>query len=322
MTAKLSTSTIAFMADAVGPDRKGWVHLMPNGRFKGVDGRGPFEVKDTQAIMQASRELAGQRQMVVDYDHSTDLVAGRGSPVPAAGWIVGLQTRDNGIWGLVEWTQQAADFIARREYRYLSPVFLYSESTGAIGAIVRAALTNKPNFDQLTALASANEAAHMGSWETQMDLAKLAAALGMPDTATFDEILAAVAALKSGNVSMQNETFDPAKWVKIGDFQRAIAEVNKLRQGISLQAAEERVAGDILKGLVLPWMKEWAIGLCTAHLPSYQTFIDGVGPGFSHLSGKIALHSAPDTSTLNDLEKQIAKNLGLTEQQFAASRSN
>lgn len=316
MTTVLSTSIIELMADAVGPDRKGWVHLMPNGRFQGVDGRGPFVVKDTQAIIQTSRELAGQRQMVVDYDHSTDLAAGRGAPVPAAGWITGLQARDNGIWGLVEWTQQAADFIVKREYRYLSPTFRYSEGTGEVGAIVRAALTNKPNLDQLTALASAD------LQEKQMDLAKLAAALSLPDTATFDDILAAITALRSGNTAMQNEAPDPTKWVPIGDFKRAIAEANKLRQGISLQAAEERVADDIRKGLIMPWMKDWAIGMCTANLPSYQTFIDGIGPGFSDLSRRIAPQRSQENPTLDDSEKQIVSNLGLTEQQFTAARGH
>jgi phage I-like protein len=324
MTDRLSASIIALMTDAVGPDGKGWVHLVPNGSFRGVDGRGPYFVNNPGKIIQASRELAGQRQMVIDYDHSTDLARGRGGPVPAAGWIVGLQARANGIWGLVEWTKQAADFIAKREYRYLSPAFLHDEKTGEVGAILRAALTNVPNLDQLPALASANEAALMAAQENkQMDLKKLAAALGLPDTATFEDVLAAINALRNGGaVAMQGEAPDPAKWVPIGDFQRAIAEVHKLSSGVSLQAAEERVRDDIRKGLILPWMKNWAISLCTMNLPSYQSFVGGVGPGFSHLTRSIEMRAGSGSLTLDDNEKAVARTLGLTDEQFGASRGN
>jgi len=314
-----ATVTLDLMSETVGADRKGWVHLLPVGRFDGVDGRGPYVVKNPDQIIAASRKDAGQRQMVIDYDHSTDLVPAnprvRGEPVPAAGWITGMQSRKDGIWGLVEWTQRAADFIANREYRYLSPTFRRRE-TGEIVSILRAALTNTPNLDQLTALASAQEETMKP--EIRNDITTL---LGLDGQADDAAIVGKIRTLTE-KIALQTQNPNPAEFVPIGDFQRAIAEVNKLRQGVSLQAAQERVDDDIRKGLILPWMKEWAVDLCSHTMPSYEKFIAGVGPGFSHLASRVVTGDPPnDRTKLTADENIVARNLGLTEEEFAAARS-
>ena len=53
-------------------------------------------------------------------------------PVPAAGWIKDLKAEPSGIWGRVEWTATARELIRNREYRYLSPSFLFHPKTQAI----------------------------------------------------------------------------------------------------------------------------------------------------------------------------------------------
>lgn len=313
---------IDLLAEAPDPGRKGWVHLLPRGTFDGIDGRGPYVADDPDAIIQASKEIAGQRQMVIDYEHSTDLIPGhpraRGTPVPAAGWIVGLQSREDGIWGLVEWTERAAEHLAKREYRYLSPVIKH-DPTGRIGAILRASLTNVPNLDQIKALASAEEG-NMTD-ETRAALIKL---LGLDESADDAALIGAVRSLTETK-AMQGEAPDPAKWVPIGEFQRAIAEANKLRQGISHHAAEEKVAADIRKGVILPWMKDWAVQLCTSNMSAYENFIGGVGPGFSHLLERTRASDAPpdlqsEGAALSELERQMCANLGITAEHYTATR--
>jgi phage I-like protein len=319
-TSSTSRHVIALAAEEAG-DGRGWVHLLPAGRFSGLDGRGPYVVSDPATIVEASRRAAGQRQMVIDYNHSTDIGFKKGvvpgEPVPAAGWITGLQARKDGIWGLVEWTPRAAALLKNREYRYLSPVFRHDDK-GRIGVLLRASLTNIPNLDQLTALASAEE--DTMEPQTRTDIIGL---LGLTEDADDTAIVARIRDLVE-KPAVQSERPDPARWVPIGDFQRAIAEANKLRQGISQHAAEERVSEDIRKGVILPWMQDWAVSLCTSNLPAYDKFLTGVGPGFSHLTRQLvpgippSLHS--EGARLSDEETAVARNLGLTDDEFIAAR--
>lgn len=321
-------AAIALQAEAADAGRRAWVHLLPAGTFTGLDGRGPYVVRDPEAIIQASRRHAGRRQMVVDYDHATDLIHAKpqvsGDPIPAAGWIVGMQARADGVWGLVEWTERAAALLARREYRYLSPVFRCTRA-GDVGAILRASLTHTPNLDQLTALASAEESHDVEETMDDKTRAEILALLGLDPEADDAALLAAIRALteKPPAAEAQAARPDPAKYVPIGDFQRAVAEANKLRRGITLQAAQERVGEDIRKARILSWMKDWAVEPCTANLPAYESFLAGVGPGFSHLLGRTLAGQPPELNAegraSDDAVRDVARRLGLAEADITAA---
>lgn len=303
---------ISFHANTALADGKQWVHLVPAGVFVGMDGRGPYDASDTEGIILNSRDAAGRRKLVIDYNHATDLARREGGAAPAAGWIVGLQGREDGVWGLVEWTPAARQHLAGQEYRYLSPALLHN-SNGRVTHVLRASLTNTPNLDQLTALFSE---------EDQMDeefLKQLRELLGLESTADKAAIIAALA----GKLTSLNSAADPdpTKFVPIGDFQRAIAEVNGLRKGISLQAAEEHVDAAIHSGKILPWMRSWGVTLCSSNLPAFDDFLKGVGPGFSNLLKQTHAGAAPNTSlhTSGDpLTAEIAANMGHDPAEFAA----
>lgn len=126
-------------------ERKQWIQLVPAGTVETVDDRGPFYVKNLQSIIKASfaNAKATHWALPVDYEHSIDIAAPKGQPAPAAGWISEMQARDDGIWGLVEWTPKAFNQIKDREYRFLSPV-LGSNLQNDVQLIVRESLTNNP----------------------------------------------------------------------------------------------------------------------------------------------------------------------------------
>ena len=101
-------------------------------------------------------------ELVVDYHHASMVAPQAGARAPAAGWIRAIELRNNGteLWGRVLWTTEAAGAIARREYRYLSPVLRFNAPDRVSGAPVlmsvgSVALTNTPF---LTELESLNEA--------------------------------------------------------------------------------------------------------------------------------------------------------------------
>ena len=160
-----------------------WVHLCPAGRFFGRDGRGPFTLKNPAAVIAAS--MAGGAKLPIDEMHATDTGGGIGNQARARGWIVAMESREDGIWGRVEWTPTGTELMTNREYRGISPVWPKTEN-GEVTQILRAGLTNAPNL-VLAPLTNTQET-------TRMDVKKVRSALGLPDAADEAAILAAIAA--------------------------------------------------------------------------------------------------------------------------------
>ena len=146
--------TFASSAASPVPGESGFL-VIPAGGFRANDGR-PREVEKwfltvagTRAVIQKLR--ADRRPMLVDYEHQTLSSTQTGLPAPAAGWIGNLEWREGlGLFATnVDWTKRARAYLAAREYRYVSPVFTYSPSTGEIHELRHVALTNTPALTQL-----------------------------------------------------------------------------------------------------------------------------------------------------------------------------
>jgi phage I-like protein len=164
-----------------------WVHLLPTakGRVTTFDGRGPYEVMNAEAIIAASME--NPRGIPVDVNHSTNLAAPEGREAPAYGWVKQMEVRSDGVWGRVEWTKAGRELVEDKAYRGISPVITVHPDRRTVRLIPCVSLVNKPNLRGLTAL-------HQ---ETSMDfMAKMAKALGLPDDATEEAIMAAIAEMK------------------------------------------------------------------------------------------------------------------------------
>lgn len=132
-----------------------WIHLLPAGPIRAMDGRGPYSLHDAAAVISRSM-VAGK--LAIDENHATDLAAPKGGAAPARGWIVALQQRSDGLWGRVEWTAGGRAIMQDRAYRGISPVIRHDKD-GVILSIARASLTNTPNLIGLTALHSRQDAA-------------------------------------------------------------------------------------------------------------------------------------------------------------------
>jgi phage I-like protein len=315
-----SSISIELMSRDFGDQQ--WVHLIPAGTFQGRDGRGPYKLVDPKSVIDSSRRQAGKRQIPIDYDHAIDLAAPQGGAAPAAGWIKGLQSRSDGIWGLVSWTPRAAEQLAQREYRYLSPAFIHA-SDGTVTTLLRASLTNNPNLDQLTALASMEN--------TTMDaIAAICQALGLPETASTEEILARIRDLSApatpSTHSATGGNYDPSKFVPIGDFQRAMETIHELNTGISLQAATDHVDRQIEAGKLFKWNRDWAIALCQKDRRLFDQFANGVGKVIGTLTIPLlsvqppSLHHRRPEQQLSDEELQIAKNIGVSAESYLKTK--
>ena len=256
-----------------------WIQLIPAGSFHGRDGRGPYFLSNPTAVIAATMALRMQAGIPVDYDHATDFAAPSGGAAPAAGWITEFAIRAGAIWGRVEWTERAASAIRAHEYRYISPVFQYSPADGTVTRLLRAGLTNNPNL-YLTAISAA------GDEEGNMDefLKQLRELLGLAPEADADAILEKLSALIAGRASAANDddsgadaanrasAFDPARYVAVADFQKALTELNALKLQRSRESAEHAVDDAIRSGKLVPAHREWAISYCAADPKGFDSF--------------------------------------------------
>jgi phage I-like protein len=165
-----------------------WLKVLGVGRNEPRDGRPPLEAGDVQnleRIVERTRARLRETEMMVDYDHQALNTERTGGRAPAAGWVKAIEARPDGIWARVQWTAAARAAIRAGEYRYLSPAVTHDDDF-RVRAIVNLALVNMPAFD-LVALAA------KATMETAMKFSqKLAAALGLPEAAGEDDILAAL----------------------------------------------------------------------------------------------------------------------------------
>ena len=151
-----------------------WIHLLPAGEFRGVDGRGPYTVENADQLILNS--MRGKKRLVLDENHSTDLAAVQGGSAPAVGWIVDLQARTDGIWGKVDWNTRGDALMRDRAYEGVSPAFAAAGKD--VTRIVRASLTNLPNLT-LTSL---------HTQEHGMDPSDIARRLGLPENTPTAEL--------------------------------------------------------------------------------------------------------------------------------------
>lgn len=122
-----------------------WIQLLPAGICKTRDGREPWNNKNPEKILKAFQAFA--MDLPGDYEHQSMAGKEKTGPVGASGWIDKMEVRGAGeIWGRVKWTEQAAELISTRKYRYISPVFDYDKNTREIMNLVSFALTNNPNL--------------------------------------------------------------------------------------------------------------------------------------------------------------------------------
>lgn len=282
-----------------------WIELLPAGAFVGRDGRGPFRVSNAEAVIAATDALRMEAGLPIDYDHATDLAAPSGRRAPAAGWIRAIEVREGALWGKVEWTVHGTAAVLTHEYRYISPVFEYSQN-GEVQRLLRAALTNNPNL-YLTAI-SANGANDNVTTETpqQMGVAVvsekqrinmvdttearlcelLGLASGSPPEAIVEEVRRALGTHDTGSVEIasaiaasgesattQSVVADPARYVPIEQFESTLTELNQLRAVTARERAAVRVDAAMKAGKIVPAQREWAIAYCQANADGFESFV-------------------------------------------------
>lgn len=194
---------------ALPPD--GWFQVVPMGKFPHPSGDQIIDATACDAIVNRFKVDAAATNfggILLDYDHfslDTD------KPSEAAGWIMDLQNRADGVYAQIRWAGDGEAKVKSGAYRYVSPVWNRSDCV-AVGNALRpmrlssVALTNDPNIKVIKPLSnrSAEPApadsgkatpGSTGGKESIMDYkAELLALLGLPAEATDQQIADAKAA--------------------------------------------------------------------------------------------------------------------------------
>lgn len=301
----LATATLdrALSGDSAGKGAPEWVHLLPSGLITGRDGRS-YDLADPGGLILAFQ--ANGIDLPIDYEHQSEKPEARlKGPVPAAGWIKELQIRDSGIWGRVEWTATAAQMIAAKEYRFLSPAILHHPKTLEIMRLKGAGLVHNPNLF-LTALA-AQEAPMPKMMTLEEFAATLAKLLDLPDTTPADELLDSLKAALGAPP-------DPAKFMPV----TAMQEILQRHQTDFTAQREDRIKARVGAALrdhyITNGMKDWATALCRPDEVAFDTFCKDSGPMFAYLfkpAGGVARVPDQPTTLGTDLETSVCEQLGL-----------
>lgn len=156
--------TLTDTTDVAAP--RSWIQLARVGKF--VSKRyGRFEINraDLAQMYRNFNEVTPKAptELVVDYDHLSANPQHPGAAA-AAGWMKTLELRDGGdtLWAEVEWTEDGAERIRKREYRFVSPSFIkdyVSKQGQKVGTtLIAAAITNTPFLEGMASLTLATPA--------------------------------------------------------------------------------------------------------------------------------------------------------------------
>ena len=290
---ELAINSAEAAAGALPPE---WVHVLPAGTFKGINGQGPWTLKDPQAVIDAT--MASGKSIGLDYNHQFVTSFAHGTEAPASGWIDRFESRADGLWGHLEyWTPRGAQAVASREYRFLSPVFTFAPD-GTVLAIKSVALVNTPNLTELAAVAS-----EQGVSALEELLKQLAGILGLKDGASQDEVCSCCRDLKSQQAACTsafgplaqtvglavNSTAaeianaagaklaasgqpDPSQYVPMAIFAELQSQVAVLSATAIQTKAGDAVSAAMTAGKLTPAMKDWATGYAAKDLDGFTAW--------------------------------------------------
>ena len=314
------------------------IRVLPKGHVSST--KGDFEVDDRDIAGIIRQFKARRLDLVIDYEHQTlsDVQA------PAAGWIKDLYPGEDALMARVEWTQKGREYIANKEYRYLSPVVLVKKADQHAAVFHSAALTNTPAITGMFAIINSDALSIEEEEEPRMELSALIELLGLEEGAAEEDVLKRIKELtqqaaeegqggqegkegpaKEGTQLVANKTVldllglpEDARTedvtarimaFKAGDsvLQRRVAELEK--QAAS-QKAEELVGLAMKDGKLSPAQKEWAVAYALSDPKGFAKFVEKA-PVVVPM-GKTAF--AADEWKQDGVDWKILKNQGVTEE--------
>lgn len=320
------------------------IKILPLGRVHSQ--KGDFNVDEESFELIRKQFKDRKLDLVIDYEHQTlsDVQA------PAGGWIKELYKGEDAIIAKVEWTAKAAEYLKNKEYRYLSPVVLVRKRDQKATAIHSVALTNTPAIDGMFALVNSLDIEDISEGGNIMDLKELAKALGLPETATEEEIKKAVEdAAKAAERLKEMEEKKPEdkpgeggkpqevaevvanstilsmlglkEGAKTEDVAASImalktgtpdtqAELLALKQRMQERDADEEVQKALKAGKITAAQSGWAKSYALKDMDGFKGFVEKAPVVVP--PGKLELKDAPAAPGFDEVDVAILKNMGVS----------
>ncbi len=267
---------LALNFEATGEQLPGRIDLLPAGRrITGRDGRA-WNNSDPGAV--AERANSAGIDLVLDFEHASELKAPKGEPAPAAAWLHDLRVEPDGriTAAIRTWTPAGEAAVLNREYRYLSPAVNYHPRTMEIVGIGSAGLTNKPNLP-LAALNHEHQ-------EDEAMLKKILAQLGLAEDATEETALNAIGKLQTDLRTALNSAQNPPlnAFVPRADYELALNRATTAEAKIA-QGEKDRLEGEIATainqalqdGKIAPASADYYTAMCRTEggLEQFRAFV-------------------------------------------------
>lgn len=240
------------------------VVIVPWGQV--ASSNGPFTVDEESARLVIERFKAHGCDLPIDYEHQT-LGGPYTSPsgqAPAAGWIKRLEARPGeGIVAHVQWTDPAAEQVAARQYRYLSPVAIVRKSDRKLVALHSVALTNKPAIAGMKPIVNRKDVDPVPAGPTLQSAGEQAGPAGVgirQNAEQAGEQLRRQLALDAG-------CGDPELLVAATHRLAALEEESRQRR------AEDRVAAAMGAGRLTAAQRGWALKLCLGDEALFDEYV-------------------------------------------------
>ena len=272
----------------------------PHGRVELADHREPFVVDEASLRSMVEAYRTRGIDLVIDYEHQSL----QGERAPAAGWIKDLEARGDGLWARVDWTQQARDYLAKKEYRYFSPVLRLDPETRRPTALMHVGLTNVPAINHLPPLVArwGGEAAITGellSGEPGRRSPAMKRESGKEEAKMVEQLkrlmglqpeeeervvcgkaletfrgLAAVLDLP-GEVSA-SQLRGAVEALKAGSERllKAEEELQALKVRVATETSARVVEEALKAGKVSPAQRGWALEYCRRDLEGFRTYVE------------------------------------------------
>jgi len=332
MSKQRASLTIKTALNASGDAAPEWIELLPAGpQIIGRDGRS-WRMTDPDVVIAASRTNGA---IHIDYEHASETKAAKGDEAPAAGWIAEMEARNGAIWGRVEWTPRAANMISSREYRFLSPVFVFDTGSLQILSLVSAGLTNRPNLD-MTALNRAEDNPAPATGKPLMNTEQIKAlnrSLGLAEEASPAATQAAVDALKASTATALNAAQSPSldRFVPRADFdalkvraETSETALNKIKTDGLTAEINAAVDAAVAAGKITPATKDYHIASCKAAggVAAFKAYVYATPSltGASGLDNKQPAANANGALTADEIA--VCRNLGMSEADFQKAKAS